>query len=75
MNAYSNTTLVKVKFRKMAKKLARFKIQIQHLLKLNLMQKKNGQMTPYSNTTLVKVKYLPAKYLFVFETVFKYNTC
>ena len=31
----SNTTLVKVKFGKMAKKRRLIKIQIQHLLKLN----------------------------------------
>ena len=56
---YSNTTLVKVKwYIKQTLKKNMYKIQIQHLLKLNLTnphKMHNNQQN--SNTTLVKVKY------------------
>ena len=58
MAHYSNTTLVKVKLKTHKLFLTLIKIQIQHLLKLNLVTTASifSPRVTYSNTTLVKVK-------------------
>ena len=71
----SNTTLVKVKYTKKILKGDIQKIQIQHLLKLNLTTCKYIITTSTnSNTTLVKVKFNRDSNKVIFR-VFKYNTC
>ena len=55
---HSNTTLVKVKYRKRFKKYIKKIIQIQLLLKLNSLPVRSWSWEYFnSNTTLVKVKY------------------
>ena len=53
---YSNTTFVKVKCWDSLKLVALVRIQIQHLLKLNITQDKLVEFVGNSNTTFVKVK-------------------
>ena len=53
----SNTTLVKVKFQITERFYLNYRIQIQHLLKLNPLDKDVHTCNPNSNTTLVKVKF------------------
>ena len=53
---HSNTTLVKVKFHYDCEMVFPLQIQIQHLLKLNLIVININILIHHSNTTLVKVK-------------------
>ena len=56
--ASSNTTLVKVKYRRFGGKDKKSRVQIQHLLKLNIVAVLGGVCLLSSNTTLVKVKLM-----------------
>ena len=58
LESNSNTTIVKVKYKKTRQVASIYIIQIQRLLKLNIKMKgeKMDEQT-YSNTTIVKVKY------------------
>ena len=50
-------------------------IQIQHLLKLNIVLPLSEKPEAYSNTTLVKVKSKYADKKSILVRLFKYNTC
>ena len=76
MGLNSNTTLVKVKSLVLQSPSAIFfEIQIQLLLKLNLVAVNFNMLRGYSNTTLVKVKLRDYHKPYATIRIFKYNSC
>ena len=73
---YSNTTLVKVKWKIRKNTEGEIKNSNTTLVKVKLMVILAGALKKfYSNTTLVKVKSKEFEALINFATSFKYNTC